>query len=143
MEISKLDAAQIQLDAAIKHYFDNEHISAVTLAGAAEDLLAGLLKASGEQTAFEFLHEWYEETYNTKVSKNDFSHQIANPARNWLKHADKDPDSFATIAEQDSIMMLMRALPCYFKLTKKHTEQMNMFFEYVRKNISDINKIFS
>lgn len=143
MKISKLDAAQIQLDAAIVHFFDNEHVPSVTLAGAAEDLLSGLLKAAGKQTAFEFLHKWYEETYETKVPTKTFSHQIANSARNWLKHANDDSDTCTTISEQDSIMMLMRALPCYFKLTQKHTAQMDRFFNYIRNNISDINKMFS
>ena len=143
MVISKLDAARIQLDSAIDHFFQSDHVCAVTLAGAAEDIFAGLLKASGQQTPFEFLHNWYQTNYNTRVSKNDFSRQIANLGRNWLKHANDDTDTKFDITERDSIMMLMRALPCYHKLTNSHTAKMEKFFQYVKANITQINKLFS
>jgi hypothetical protein len=142
MVISKLDAARIQLDSAIDHYFQGDHVCAVTLAGAAEDIFAGLLKASGQQTPFEFLHDWYQENYNTTVSKNDFSRRIANLGRNWLKHAEEDADTKFDITEGDSIMMLMRALPCYQKLTKSQTEKMKKFSQYLKTNITRINKLF-
>ena len=143
MVISKLDAARIQLDSAIDHFFQGDHVCAVTLAGAAEDIFAGLLNAAGQQSAFEFLHDWYQKTYNKTVSKGDFSQQIANLGRNWLKHANDDTHTKFDITERDSIMMLMRALPCYHKLTKSHTEKMERFFQYLKANISEINKLFS
>lgn len=68
MVISKFDAAQMQLDAAIDHFFQSDHVCAVTLAGAAEEIFAGLLKAAGEQSAFEFLHDWYQKI-TTKQSQ--------------------------------------------------------------------------
>ena len=143
MVISKLDAARIQLDSAIDHFFQGDHVCTVTLAGAAEDIFAGLLKASGRQTPFEFLHDWHQKNYDTGVSKNDFSRQIANLGRNWLKHASEDADTKFDITERDSIMMLMRALPCYYKLTKSHTEEMEKFFQYLKANMAQINKLFS
>jgi len=143
MIITKLDAAQIQLDAAIDHFFHGNHVCAVTLAGAAEDIFAGLLKVSGQQTPFEFLHDWYQSNYATTISRSDFSRQIANLGRNWLKHANNDAQTNFDITERDSIMMLMRALPCYHKLTTNHTEKMEQFFQYVKTNIAEINKLFS
>ena len=143
MVISKLDAARIQLDAAIDHFFQGEHVCAVTLGGAAEDIFAGLLKAAGQESAFEFLHDWYQETYNKTVSKTYFSQQIANPERNWLKHANNDAHTEFDISERDSIMMLMRALPCYEILTKSHTETMEKFFQYWNANRNEIDKLFS
>ena len=143
MVVSKLDAARVQIDCAIEHFFNNNHICAVTLAGAAEDILGGLLQASGEQSSFEFLHAWYQETYETTVPRKDFSRQMVNAARNWLKHAEEDAESKYDILEQDSILMLMRAMPCYYKLTKSHTKQMDRFFQYVRVNLEKINALFS
>ncbi len=143
MIISKLDAARIQLDSAIDHFFQGDHVSSVTLAGAAEDIFAGLLKATGQQSAFEFLHDWYQNAYGKAVSKRDFSRQIANLGRNWLKHADNDVHTKFDITERDSIIMLMRALPCYHKLTNSHTEKMERFFQYLKTNIGEINKLFS
>ena len=143
MVISKLDAARIQLDVAIEKYFQGDHVCAVTLAGAAEDIFAGLLKADGQQSPFEFLHDWYQETYNIEISKSDFSRKVANLGRNWLKHANDDVDTKFEISERDSIMMLNRALPCYYKLTKSHTVNMEKYFQYLKANIRDINKLFS
>jgi hypothetical protein len=143
MVISKLDAARIQLDAAIDHFFQGDHVSAVTLAGAAEDIFAGLLSAAGQQSAFEFLHGWYQKTYSKTLSKTEFSREIANLGRNWLKHASDDADTKFDITERDSIMMLMRALPCYHKLTKSHTEKMERLFQHLKANINEINKLFS
>jgi hypothetical protein len=142
MVISKLDAARIQLDSAIDHFFQGDHVCTVTLAGAAEDIFAGLLKAAGQQSAFEFLHDWYQNTYNKTVSRSDFSRQIANLGRNWLKHANDDTHTKFDITERDSIMMLMRALPCYHKLTKSHTTKMESFFQYMKTNKNEINKLF-
>ena len=143
MVISKLDAARIQLDTAIDHFFQGDHVCAVTLAGAAEDIFAGLLKADGQQSAFEFLHDWYQKTYNKTVSKSDFSQQIANLGRNWLKHADDDTHTKFDISERDSIMMLMRAVPCYHILTKSRTERQNKFLRYLGTNRNENNKLFS
>ena len=142
MIISKLDAARIQLDAAIKLFFEGDQVCAVTLAGAAEDIFAGLLNATGEQSPFEFLHGWYQSTYDKKVSKNKFSREMLNLGRNWLKHSTEDANTEFDIAERDSIMVLMRAIPCYFKLTKSYTENMDDFRKYFRDNIAEIEKAF-
>lgn len=143
MSISKLDAARIQLDAAIDHFFQGDHVCTVTLAGAAEDIFAGLLKASGQQSAFEFLYDWYEEKHDKHISKRDFSRQIANRGRNWLKHANDDAHTKLDISKQDSLLMLTRALPCYHKLTRKHTQKMKKYFQYLNDNINEIDKLFS
>lgn len=143
MIISKLKAAEIQLDAAIKHFFDDEHVAALTLAGASEDILAGLLKFLGEQSAFEFLHNWYQQTNNATTSKTDFSRSIANRGRNWLKHAQEDAETELEVTNLLSIQMLMRALPSYYTLAKTHTPEMERFLKYVTQNMKEIDKLFS
>lgn len=143
MLISKIEAARIQLDAAIDHFFNNDHVCSLTLAGAAEDILAGLLQAGAEQSPFEFLHDWYQKEYTVTYSKKDFSRRILNLPRNWLKHAKEDTETQLKISKQDSIMMLMRAVPCYFKLTNEHTGKMEIFYQYVNLNIKELNKLFS
>lgn len=141
--ISKLEAAKIQLDCAIQHFFNGNHVCAVTLAGAAEDILGSLLKIKGEQSPFEFLHKWYQEEYAVQVTKHDFSRNIANVPRNWLKHAEKDVDSELDISDKDSTMLLMRAVPCYFKLTGEHSEEMVRFNKHVSSNIQELDVLMS
>lgn len=142
MVISKLEAARIQLDSAIDHYFHDDHVCAVTLAGAAEDIFAGLLKASEQKTSFEFLHDWYQKNHNTTVSQRDFSRSMLNEGRNWLKHAGEDADTKFEITERDSVIMLFRALPCYQILTKSRTEKMEKFLQYWEMDKARINELF-
>lgn len=143
MVISKLDAARIQLDCSIEHFFLDNHTCAVTLAGAAEDILGGLLKIARQQSPFEFLHDWYQTTYGIEITTKQFSREIANAARNWLKHSEEDSESPYNILEQDSILMLMRAVPCYWKLANMQTVQMERFTKFVRENPTKLNELFS
>ncbi len=140
MITSKIDAARIQLDRAIECFFKDDQVCAVTLGGAAEDILDGLMVAAGRQGDFKFLHEWYQKTYDIQISKKDFSQQVANSARNWLKHSREDPESRYDITWKDSIMMLMRAVPCYCMLTNSHTDRTKEFFGYVHSHMSEIDK---
>lgn len=141
--ISKLEAARVQLDRAIQLFFEGDHVCTVTLAGAAEDILGSLLKNRGEQSPFEFLHKWYKTEYSTEVTKRYFSREIANLSRNWLKHANEDPESELQVSSADSIMLLMRSVPCYHKLTGEHTNEMDRFYNYVKKNGELINDLMS
>lgn len=143
MVITKIDAARIQIDAAIEHFFKGEYVPAITLAGAAEDILAGLLRAKGQQSAFEFLHEWYQKTYGVLISKQEFSRQFANLGRNWLKHASEDADTTFEVSNQECIQMLMRALPSYYKLTKSHTASMSKLFHFIEENMKKFEELFS
>lgn len=143
MVITKVDAARIQIDAAIEHFFKGEYVPAITLAGAAEDILAGLLKAEGQQSAFEFLHDWYQKTYQVDITKKEFSRKFANLGRNWLKHADDDVATKFEVSSRECIQMFMRALPSYYKLTKSHTGVMDKLFHYIEENMSKFEDLFS
>ncbi|MBT5031961.1 MAG: hypothetical protein HOM55_06670 [Proteobacteria bacterium] len=143
VSISKLEAAKVQLDRAIQLFFENDHVCAVSLAGAAEDILGSLLQHRGQQSPFEFLHDWYQTEYSANVTKRDFSREIANLPRNWLKHTNEHAASELDVSIVDSIMMLMRAVPCYYKLTGSHSKEMDRFNNHVDSNIEQINEIMS
>jgi len=51
--VSKIEAAKIQLDAAIRAYHQNEDIVAITLAGASEEILGKICKTRGIENAVE------------------------------------------------------------------------------------------
>lgn len=145
MLISKLDASKIQIDGAIEYFFSKNYTCAVTLAGAADEIIGRLLKASGKQSSLDFLYDWYQQRFKVKITKMKFSREIANKARNWLKHAEDDADSQYDILEleQDGILMLMRAVRSYYNLTKTHTEQMVRFSQYIDINPEKISALFS
>jgi hypothetical protein len=87
--ITKFEAASSQLDHAIELFLgQRELISAITLAGAADEILSDLVRKSELTTAFErrsaaarllYKHLWGEE-----VKNGAFSNQ---KTRNELKHA--------------------------------------------------------
>ena len=112
-------------------------------AGAAEDILGSLLKNRGEQSPFEFLHKWYQAEYSVEVTKRDFSREIANLPRNWLKHANEDAESELEVSSVESIQMLMRSVPCYYKLTGVHSKEMDRFYNYVKNNSKQIDELMS
>jgi hypothetical protein len=52
-EISKIEMARIQLDESINLFLSGKFLCALTLAGAAEEILAGLLRVQGLASAVE------------------------------------------------------------------------------------------
>jgi len=87
MKITKLDAAERQMMAAVRMHFDNlDPIPAYTLANAARELAASLCKHRRlQQTA-----HWALVDHPT-MSLNDV-YKWASRHANFLKHANNDPD---------------------------------------------------
>ena len=99
-EISKIDAAVDQLDWAIRLLLDHKaYISAITLAGAAEEILG---RAVGVGAAYGTL----KKELSKEVSRD------LNKARNWLKHWDERTDIETVCLELDkeAIQYIARAL---------------------------------
>ncbi len=147
MTYSKRDAAKIQLDRAIDCYFENDHICAITLAGASEDILNSLIELDNSEDvgAFKFLLNFFRKTNNTNIQPKEFSRGNVNLVRNWLKHANKDDcDTQCEIGERESIFMLMRAVPAYKKLTNGQlTLSMKNFSDYYYSNKARIESLFN
>lgn len=89
---SKGEIAMIQLSDAIKLYNANQHVSAITLAGAAEEIFAGLLMQEAERkcislsTAEHIEQFMFESTPGLITEKN--YHVQRSRTRNELKHHD-------------------------------------------------------
>jgi len=77
-----MEAASLQLDWAIRLFLDHDApFPAITLAGAAEEILGGPL---GDQSAFQELIRSFSESHG--IDPKILSQQHINKARNWLKH---------------------------------------------------------
>ena len=116
--LSKREIAQMQLVEAINLFLQGKYVCRVTLAGAAEAVMSGLLDAEGKLSAVE------EST--TRVSsllaaiglkslrpKKDTEHYNEwNKARNALKHFDhkKDSDTVTLNQFDEAYWMIERAL---------------------------------
>ena len=102
--LNKVKIARLQLEDAIELFLARKWISAVTLAGAAEEILARLLNLRGEPSAAEETWEHIEEVRaatglpyaGTRMKQDAFREW--NEKRNALKHhskTDEDPLTFS------------------------------------------------
>ena len=90
MIISKVDIARAQLDTAIQFYLDKSNlISAITLAGAAEEILGNLVKQQDKSNALEdeidvicYIHK---EIHGNDPNRKEYV-DVRNGIRNEFKH---------------------------------------------------------
>jgi hypothetical protein len=83
-ELSKIDAAVDQLDWAIRLFLDHKaYVPAITLAGAAEEILGGVVRT---RAAFGVLRKKFAADFG--FEEKVVSQDHLNKAKNWLKHWD-------------------------------------------------------
>ena len=107
-EISKIDVAAHQLDWAIRLFLDHkDYIPAITLAGAAEEILG---KAVGAGAIYETLKKKFASQF--PLTEKEVSQDHLNKARNWLKHWDGRTNTETVCLELDkeAIQYIVRAL---------------------------------
>jgi hypothetical protein len=88
---TKLDAASSQLRLAWQLFEDGQYVAALTLAGAAEEIMGRLVQrgVSDELPSLEFV-----KGYLAALGKSEDEVNARNVARNWVKHAgSSDPPS--------------------------------------------------
>jgi len=139
--VSKLDAARIQLDRAIQCFFDGDHVSTITLGEAAKEILDTLLEINGKQSSTQFLLAYYQENIASQTTIREFKKEL-NTVKNWLKHADKDPNTQCEIEKRDGIFTLMQTIPCYQKYAHQCTVEMERFHQYHSEHKDEIDAIF-
>ena len=126
---TKFQLAEIQLERALQLFLDeNDYICAVTLAGAAEELLGKLREQSGETSELKAIidecvaigRNVYAEAWATKL----FSEVFTYP-RNELKHI--GDGSSIVILRDTAVPIISRAITNYRELTGKETQIMTKF----------------
>lgn len=126
---TKLQLAEIQLERALQLYLDeDDYVCAVTLAGAAEELLGKLREQSGGTSELKWLidecvavgRNVFAETWTTKL----FSEVFTYP-RNEFKHIGNG--SPTEILRETVVPMIARAITNYRELTGKETARMTRF----------------
>jgi len=113
IQITKLDAAKRQLETAIRLYFnDADPVSIHTLTGAAHSILSDLNKKCGGRpmliSDFPIKNEY----------RKEFK-KIITEAKNYFKHADKDPDSTIEFCPDTNDHFLFDACEKYMELTSE------------------------
>jgi hypothetical protein len=132
MPISKIEAAQHQLDCAIRLYIaDDDTLSVHTLSRA----------------AFRLLYDIYPTLRNDGFSQDigklieQFGWSDFNEAANFLKHADCDPDGSYDRHEGDTQMGIGFAIVLYRRLTGRYSPEMRAFDLWIKVSNPDKFKL--
>lgn len=124
MKLSKLEAAQQQLDLAANLFVSRNHPLAMhTLAGAAEEILGSLAERASEQSMFERMRVAAEQRFRRSVSVQELT-ALVNKSRNSLKHANHHAEDHFDYDPDDAVVMLFRALVNYQLVTGVLTDPM-------------------
>ena len=140
--VSKSEIAQTQLVEAISLFLAGKYLCAITLAGAAEAVLAGLLAQRGNSSvveesvaAIQRIREYTGLTLIGGKTKNEAFNEW-NDARNKLKHHGKNEDENLTLNLFDeAYWMIRRAAANADKLTLPIVNQGD-FENWVIQNIN-------
>ena len=127
--LTKLEIAERQLNRAIILMIDhNDRVCAITLAGAAEEVLAGLLKSQGNT---DVLSEIIESSIDMgKIIGQDWTigdfKSNFNFFRNELKHHDRGRENIP-IFEEAALEIIVRAIENFRRFTGTYSIQMHKF----------------
>jgi len=125
--ITKLEAAQTLLDRALTVFLDHDdYVSTIVLAGAAEDVLEGLLHQAGEGKNSS--RNQFADATAKMVAKVDKSRDPISPGfavkmmrdmYNWLRHANdpKEPQTAQSDLDEEAQWMIIRATDNFIQVS--------------------------
>ena len=127
------EVALIQMHRAILIYLEGEdYISPITLAGAAEEIYAQMLKEDGKQSVYDEIKESSRKSQKEldwEASSNKEFNFMMNQTRNILKHRSADGHVGASF-RMESMKMIHRAIKSYMKLYDKNTDLIKKYLEH-------------
>lgn len=128
--VGKVEAASHQLDWAIRLLIDYDApIPAITLAGAAEEILG---KALGNKSAHEKLVQIFTSSHG--LNRAIVSQQHLNKARNWLKHwtpsSESEYETFDLLNE--AVQVIARGLSNLAAYNQSLPSEGPRFIEWVK-----------
>lgn len=142
--ISKQHAAHVQLDMAIKLYFEHlDLVSAYTLAAAADGILEGIYKNQRDEIlSKQFARKKPEDRLRFAMSEEfeiliksqhfDEAVKALRHPQNFFKHADKDPDGVLEFHAGDRTQgIIMGAIMNYTLIFDECSPAMNVFFNWI------------
>ena len=128
-KLTKIDAAVDQLDWAIRLLLDHQaYLSAITLAGAAEEILGKCVQGASA-------HAQLKENLSTQFQLDEkwLSDNHLNKARNWLKHnGGGNPLETASFElEEEAIQYIARALSNLVSIDQTLPSEGQRFLDWV------------
>jgi hypothetical protein len=121
-KLLKIEIAEWQLLKAIRLFsFDEDFISSITLAGAAEEILGRLLEQSGQTSALsqkvDELCRMHYEVFGLPAAPKDY-YELQNRARNEMKHL-VEKEAVWIDVEEAAVRLIDRAIQNYKTLTRR------------------------
>lgn len=114
MTLTKLEVATRQLDAAIRLFLEDDYLSSLTLAGAAEEILGRLSERAGLPVAVEEIVAYHFGDTDSALSDKERRKillEVMNRARNATKHANDPTEAHFVVEQVHPLQMIMRAMP--------------------------------
>ncbi len=138
--ISQTDAAVDQLDWAIKLLVDHDApLPAITLAGAAEELLG---KLAGSCTIADGASLNALALLKSRLSTNDSSEKnvadTANSAKTFIKHGKPQGASLEIELQTEAIQLILRAIINQVRLESNLSSQSPRFLEWLERTRPDL-----
>jgi hypothetical protein len=136
----RIDLAKEQLDVGLELFLSQRSVvSALTLAGAAEEILGKTLSLRGEETTLECSYNRVapvrELLQRGQYNWRDFIDE-KNRVRNAAKHIGKASElSVVADLEDEALWMLVRAYDNYLRLDLNPTPRMEEFEDWFWKNV--------
>ena len=134
--VNKIEAAALQLDWAIRLFLDHgEYIPAITLAGAAEEILG---EAVSNEAAFHQLKVTLSE--KTGIEEKIISQEHLNKTKNWLKHWKemKDDENLDIELEKEAIQYIARAIANLITHDNSVTSETPRYYKWLMENKKDL-----
>ncbi|MGB8313336.1 MAG: hypothetical protein WCE69_02505 [Aestuariivirga sp.] len=132
--MNKVEAAQQQMEGAIANLLLGNWACAITLAGAAEDVLP---KPTEENDLFCTAQKVGSQKHSVTPQKIV---SMFNEKRNWLKHDQSDNHHFKAtqdFSQEDAVIMVLRAYTRFLAIAKSNSEHVAVFEDWFRKHYSD------
>ncbi len=132
-KITKLELAQRQLEIAIELFISRrDRISAITLAGAADGILHGLVLKEGKQPFSDYARGVEEALSNQTPSKAKYAKHINDKLNiNDLKHMDKDDEVEVSLDPDISALgAILKAIANHHKLVPEHPDYINAMLQW-------------
>jgi hypothetical protein len=139
--ITKTDAAERQLNTAIRLFFENrDHLSSYALAAASREVTDGLIKRRLSELYQRELARLgdplkvrlsYREELKVLIKRECYEDfwTLDHKWQNFLKHANQDPDAeIEPFTTKLLALVILTAMKNYFLLTQRSTTEMKTFF---------------
>jgi len=130
---TKLSLAETQLESAISLFLTRkDRLSAITLAGAADGILHGLVLKAGKQPFADYALGIAEAMSGATPAKAKFAKHINDKLNiNDLKHMDEAQDDQVTLdVDISALGAILKAIANYKTLTEEETDAMKLMYKW-------------